>query len=337
MEEGMKEIRIGKNQCGQRLDKFLQKYLTEAPKSFLYKMLRKKNIKRNGRRAEGSEILCEGDILTLFLSDETLEKFSGGRGEKDAARFQGEGKALVFRRESPPLDILYENEHIALINKPAGMLSQKAAAGDVSLVEYFLEYTGGGEMGFRPGICNRLDRNTSGIVIGGKTLCGLQCMSELLRERKIEKYYLAIVHGVMEQKGIRQAWLKKDKKTNQVEILGEDTPGASYIKTGYEPLVSDGINTLVRIRLYTGKTHQIRSHLASLGHPILGDRKYGEGMSGSQIKRQLLHAYELKFPVMKGEFPDLSEKVFRAELPEDFYKESSVKQLINKARKDEIL
>ena len=145
------------------------------------------------------------------------------------------------------------------------------------------------------------------------------------------------IYDLMEQKGIRQAWLKKDKKTNQVEILGEDTPGASYIKTGYEPLVSDGINTLVRIRLYTGKTHQIRSHLASLGHPILGDRKYGEGMSGSQIKRQLLHAYELKFPVMKGEFPDLSEKVFRAELPEDFYKESSVKQLINKARKDEIL
>ena len=243
----MKEIRIGKNQCGQRLDKFLQKYLTEAPKSFLYKMLRKKNIKRNGKRAEGSEILREGDVLTLFLSDETLEKFSGsGPGPVRSRRTED---AVIPRREAAILDILYENEHIALINKPPGMLSQKAAAGDVSLVEYFLEYTGGAEMGFRPGICNRLDRNTSGIVIGGKTLCGLQCMSELLRERKIKKYYLAVVHGVMEQKGIRQAWLKKDKKTNQVEILAQETPGASYIKTGYEPRAADGTCTLVRIRL----------------------------------------------------------------------------------------
>ena len=329
----MKEIRIGKNQCGQRLDKFLQKYLTEAPKSFLYKMLRKKNIKRNGKRAEGGEILSEGDVLTLFLSDETLEKFSGGSAVRPR-RVKG---AAAPWGETAALDILYENEHIALINKPPGMLSQKAAAGDVSLVEDFLEYTVGGEMGFRPGICNRLDRNTSGIVIGGKTLSGLQCMSELLRERKIEKYYLAVVHGVMEQKGVQQAWLKKDKKTNKVEILGQDTPGTSYIKTGYESLAADGTCTLVRIRLYTGKTHQIRSHLASLGHPILGDRKYGDGIEDSQIKRQLLHAYELKFPELEGDFSDLSEKVFRAELPKDFYQENRVKQLIKRARKDERL
>lgn len=331
----MKEIRIGKNQCGQRLDKFLQKYLTEAPKSFLYRMLRKKNIKRNGKRAEGSEILQEGDVLTLFLSDGTLEKFSGGRGEAGTVKSQRVEDTVVSRKETITLDILYENEHIVLINKPAGMLSQKAAAGDVSLVEYFLQYTGGGELGFRPGICNRLDRNTSGIVIGGKTLSGLQCMSKLLRERKIEKYYLAVVQGVMEQNGVRQAWLKKDKKTNKVEILGQDTPGASYIKTGYEPLASDEINTLVKIRLYTGKTHQIRSHLANLGHPILGDRKYGGRIAGSHIKRQLLHAYELKFPLLEGDFSDLSERLFRAELPEDFYKENRVKQLIQKARKDE--
>ena len=334
----MKEIRIGKNQCGQRLDKFLQKYLTEAPKSFLYKMLRKKNIKRNGKRAEGSEILCEGDVLTLFLSDETLEKFSGSKGSRGVVTSQREESTETSRKRIPAaLDILYENEHIVLISKPAGMLSQKAEAGDVSLVEYFLEYTGGGEVGFRPGICNRLDRNTSGIVIGGKTLSGLQCMSELLRERRIEKYYLSVVQGVMEQNGIWEAWLKKDQKTNKVEILDQDTPGASYIKTGYEPLVSDGTNTLVRIRLYTGKTHQIRSHLASLGHPILGDRKYGGWNAGSRIKRQLLHAYELKFPLLEGEFSDLSEKVFRAELPEDFYQESRLKQLINKARKEEKL
>lgn len=315
----MKEIIIEKNQCGQRLDKFLLKYLKKAPKSFIYKMLRKKNIKLNGKRAEGKEKLLEGDVLTLYLAEETIRKFSeSGEGEKPS---------FVLNK---PLDIIYENDHIALINKPAGMLSQKAAAEDVSLVEYFKAYVGSKEVGFTPGICNRLDRNTSGMVIGGKTLKGLQRMSELLRERTIEKYYIAVVCGRMTRGGIFGAWLRKNEKTNQVMIYGREEPGGSFIKTGYEPLGTDGSYTVLRVRLFTGKPHQIRSHLASLSHPVAGDVKYGGQMRGSKIRRQLLHAYEIRFPVMEAPFCDLSEKCFRAELPDDFYKEEAVKQLLQK-------
>lgn len=315
----MKEIIIEKNQCGQRLDKFLLKYLKKAPKSFIYKMLRKKNIKLNGKRAEGKEKLLEGDVLTLYLAEETIRKFSeSGEGEKPS---------FVLNQ---PLDIIYENDHIALINKPAGMLSQKAAAEDVSLVEYFKAYVGSKEVGFTPGICNRLDRNTSGMVIGGKTLKGLQRMSELLRERTIEKYYIAVVCGRMTRGGIFGAWLKKNEKTNQVMIYEREEPGGAFIKTGYEPLGTDGAYTVLRVRLFTGKPHQIRSHLASLSHPVAGDVKYGGQMRGSKIRRQLLHAYEIRFPVMEAPFCDLSEKCFRAELPDDFYKEEAVKQLLQK-------
>lgn len=315
----MKEIVIGRNQCDQRLDKFLAKYLKEAPKSFIYKMLRKKNIKLNGKRAQGSEKLLEGDRVALYLSDETLEKFLGR--QKTEQRVRGDvGKVH--------LDIVYENEHIALINKPAGMLSQKAEAGDLSLVEYFTEYCGGAEEGFSPGICNRLDRNTSGLVIAGKTLAGLQKMSELIRERRIEKYYMTIVKGKMETGASVEGYLKKDSKTNKVSISPVPAEGASYIKTEYEPLNTDGAYTLLRVRLHTGKPHQIRSHLSSLSHPVVGDVKYGGGVKNGSIRRQLLHAYEICFPKLEPPFDDLSETCFRAELPEDFYREDFTRRLI---------
>ena len=163
----MKELTIGKNEKGQRLDKFLQKYLKEASKGFLYKMLRKKNITLNGKKAQGNEMLEEGDLVKLFLSDETVAKF---QGKREAVRYP-----------VTDLDIIYEDEDVVLINKKAGMLSQKAAPQDVSLVEYFLGYLQEkGEwdpnQSFTPGICNRLDRNTSGMVVAGKSLQGLQKM-----------------------------------------------------------------------------------------------------------------------------------------------------------------
>lgn len=315
----MKEIIIGRNQCDQRLDKFLSKYLKEAPKSFIYKMLRKKNIKLNGKRAQGGEKLSEGDRVILYLSDETLEKFLGR---------QKTGRRIRTDVGKVHLDIVYENEHIALINKPAGMLSQKAEAGNLSLVEYFAEYCGGAEEGFSPGICNRLDRNTSGLVIAGKTLAGLQKMSELIRERRIEKYYMTIVKGKMETGASVEGYLKKDSRTNKVRILPEPAEGASYIKTEYEPLYTDGAYTLLRVRLHTGKPHQIRSHLSSLSHPVVGDVKYGGGVKNGTIRRQLLHACELRFPKLEPPFDDLSEKSFKAELPEDFYREDFTKKLL---------
>lgn len=312
----MREITIGANQCGQRLDKFLAKYLREAPKSFFYKMLRKKNIKLNGKRAEGSEKLCEGDVVTLYLADETIDKFAGRQ----------DLKKMTPKKVS--LEIVYEDEHIALINKPAGLLSQKAAAGDVSLVEQFIQYVGNTEEGFTPGICNRLDRNTSGLVIAGKSLAGLQKMSELLRDRQLKKYYIAVVLGKMEAADVVEGYLQKDKRTNKVTVLRKEVPGSSYIKTGYEPVASDGTYTLLRVRLYTGKTHQIRSHLGSLSHPILGDAKYGGNVPDSGVKRQLLHAYEIEFPELEQPFEHLSKRRFRAEIPEDFYKNAEVGKLL---------
>lgn len=316
----MREITIGLNQCGQRLDKFLHKYMKEAPMSFLYKMLRKKNIKLNGKRADGKEKLSEGDVITLYFSEETIDKFCGKERISEEIR---------KKRHKGHLDILYEDPHVACINKPAGLLSQKAKETDISLVEYFVEYVGDLEPGFMPGICNRLDRNTSGIVIGGKTLPGLQKMSELIRERKIDKYYLAVVQGTMTESGIVEGYLTKDEKTNKVLVENTETKGSVYIKTGYEPLVCESEYTLVKIRLFTGKTHQIRSHLASMSHPIAGDRKYG-GKMVKGIRRQLLHAYELQFPQMDPPFDGLSNRRVTAPIPDDFYKEAAIRRLMQK-------
>ena len=304
----MKEIIVRNNDSGQRLDKFLQKYLKEASKGFLYKMLRKKNIKLNGRRAEGKEILAIGDQVALYLSDETIQKF------------RGEAERLIYPQTN--LSILYEDENVVLLDKPVGLLSQKAKKEDISLVEYFLGYLqskGEWQPGdtFTPGICNRLDRNTSGIVIAGKSLAGLQKMSELLKERMVDKYYLTIVEGVMRKPEVIHGYLRKDEKTNQASVYDQAGEGRSYIETGYEPLTDNGIYTLLRVKLITGKTHQIRSHLGSIGHPLLGDVKYGgkryKGLSG-----YLLHSSEVHFPELSESFKELSRECVKASLPLTF-------------------
>lgn len=299
----VRQIEINTNQSGQRFDKFLQKYMREATKSFIYKMLRKKNITLNGKKAQGNEKLEPGDKVVLFFSEETLEKFCGGQPRKK------EGKKAAF-------PILYEDEQILLINKPAGMLSQKAKPEDVSLVELVQQYVGC-EPGFSPGICNRLDRNTSGIVVAGKTLPALQKMSELFRTREVGKYYLTIVKGAMTEKKEVDGYLLKDAKTNKVTVYREEKKGSSYIRTGYEPLVTTREMTLLRVHLMTGKPHQIRSHLSSLGHPVLGDAKYGG--AHPQIKYQLLHAYELHFPKLGKPFEKISGKCFTATIPQTFF------------------
>lgn len=311
----MRQIEINANQSGQRFDKFLQKYMREATKSFIYKMLRKKNITLNGKKAQGNEKLEPGDKVVLFFSEETLEKFCGGQPRKK------EGKKAAF-------PILYEDEQILLINKPAGLLSQKAKPEDVSLVELVQQYVGC-EPGFSPGICNRLDRNTSGIVVAGKTLPALQKMSELFRMREVEKYYLTIVKGAMTETKEVDGYLLKDAKTNKVTVYREEKKGSSYIRTGYEPLVTTREMTLLRVHLMTGKPHQIRSHLSSLGHPVLGDAKYGG--AHPQIKYQLLHAYELHFPKLGKPFEKISGKCFTATIPQTFFgttiKPEIIKQL----------
>ena len=282
----MREVTIGAKESGQRFSKFLEKYFKEAQTSFLYKMLRKKNIKLNDKKATGSEMLQTGDKVTVYFSDETFEKF------------RGETKKVIY--PVIDLDIVYEDEDVLIVNKPAGMLSQKAKPQDVTLVEYILGYLqkkGGWSPkdSLKPGICNRLDRNTSGLVIAGKSLRGLQKMSELLKDRTMDKYYLTIVEGVMKEPSVVRGYLKKDEQTNRVQIFSEDGEDRVWIETGYEPLRTNGTVTLLKVKLVTGKTHQIRGHLASLGHPLLGDVKYGAAKR-ADTKHYFLHAKTLCFP-----------------------------------------
>lgn len=315
----MRELTIKKNQAGQRLDKFLAKYLKEAPKSFFYKMMRKKNIVLNGKKAAGSEMLVEGDSVKLFLSEETIEKFMGKEPSKRASL-----PAL-------DLDVVYEDEHIVLINKPFGLLSQKAEPGDVSLVEYLIEYLlGTGAVTreelatFHPGICNRLDRNTSGLVVAGKSLEGLQVMNRCFKERTIHKYYLCLVKGRMEEGQHIKGYLKKDTSTNRVTITDSQVEGSLPIETAYKPLAGNPKTTLVEVALITGRSHQIRAHLASMGYPIIGDGKYGAPKVNQHFRKnyglnhQLLHSWWLKMPELQGDFAHLSEKPFMAKPPELF-------------------
>ena len=209
----MREIVIEKNEAGQRLDKFLAKYMNEASKSFFYKMMRKKNITLNGKKCEGNEKLAEGDVVKLFLAEDTIEKFSS---------------VQVQEVKKVDLDILYEDDEIILVNKPAGMLSQKAKETDESLVEYLIDYllgsgklTESGLRAFRPSVCNRLDRNTSGLVVAGKTLPGLQIMAAVFKDRSIHKYYQCVVKGVIKEKQLITGFITKDEKTNQVKIWRE--------------------------------------------------------------------------------------------------------------------
>lgn len=309
----MKLITVHKQEEGQRLVKLLGAYLKEAPNSFFYKMLRKKNITLNGKKADGTEKLKCGDEIRLFLSDETYEKFAG--------KVQPKEKFPMAK-----LNIVYEDSNVIFINKPAGVLSQKSVPSDVSLNEYllgYLEKSGQWKQeeskAFRPSVCNRLDRNTSGLVICGKSMAGLQQMAALLKDRSLHKYYLCLVKGVMTESQHLEGYLLKDENSNQVKIFQKETEGAAHIITEYEPLYTEGETTLLKVTLVTGKSHQIRAHLSSIGHPIIGDPKYGERKVNAffrethGIKNQMLHAWKLTFPELAEPLDNLSEKSFEAE------------------------
>ncbi|MFV0342307.1 MAG: RluA family pseudouridine synthase [Anaerocolumna sp.] len=314
----MKMIVVDKNDAGQRLDKLLLKHLNKAPKSFIYKMLRKKNITLNGKKADGSEKTNIEDEIKLFLSEETIANFS-------------EEYKLVKVKSN--IEIIYEDDNIIIVNKPVGMLSQKAEKDDVSLVEHIISYlletkkiTQEELNTFKPGICNRLDRNTSGLVIAGKTLEGLQVMSELFRDRTIDKFYLTLVKGEILEKKKIDGYLQKDERSNKVSIYKAYKEGSDPIKTEYTPIkITEGY-TLLKVKLITGKTHQIRAHLSSIGYPIIGDVKYGNLKENEKFKKnfklnhQLLHAYEVEFPEMKNYLKNLNGLKLHAELPKDFAK-----------------
>lgn len=328
----MQKITVSQNEAGQRLDKLLAKYLSAAPKSFFYKMLRKKNIKLNGKRAEGNEKLSVGDTIELFLSDETIDKFTG---DKKAVQHE----LASARKEGYHPDIIYEDADVLLLNKPAGMLSQKADASTLSLNEYMLSYLlESGKLreeelkSFKPAICNRLDRNTSGLVAAGKSLAALQQLGEMFRERTMEKYYLTLVNGVVKKDAYVCGYLVKDSRANKVtvrerpedfassELLDNEVP--QPIETAYHPLADNGRLTLLEVHLITGRTHQIRAHLASEGHAVIGDTKYGIRRTNIRFREQyhlnhqFLHAGRMVFPETAGALSGLSGREFLAPLPQ---------------------
>lgn len=319
----MKEFTIQQNEENQRLDKYLKKLLPNASTGFLYKMLRKKNIVYNGRKAAGNELLKAGDKVAFYFSDETFAKF-----HQDMDALQQEYQALAAL-PMKGLSLIYEDEDILVLNKPAGLLSQKAAEGDCSANECMLGYLiRSGALSletfstFRPSVCNRLDQNTTGLLLAGKSLKGLQELSQLLRDRRLKKYYYALVLGCVEEEAHVCGYLKKDEAANRVIVRSADlcSPGLENerrIETAYRPLAHSDHATLLEVHLITGKTHQIRAHLAALGHPIMGDPKYGDKKANEncrrdfQVRHQLLHAQRVEFP---------DGRVFCAPLPSSFEK-----------------
>ena len=285
----MRELNITTREEGQRLDKILSKYLNKAPKSFVYKMLRKKNIKLNGKKATGNEKLSQGDQVCIYLAEDTINKF---REEVKA------GKQKI------KLDVLYEDENVIMVNKPWGILSQKSKPEDISINDQIIPYAVNQGLisekelqVVKPSICNRLDRNTTGIIICGISIEGSQKVS---------------------------AYLKKDEKTNKVKVSKQEIAGASHIETAYEPVISNDEFTLLKVKLITGKTHQIRAHLASIGHPLIGDFKYGDKKINQEMKQrfglkdQLLHCTEIVFPRDMKTCKNLSGKKIQAPLPKRF-------------------
>lgn len=324
----MKEYTVTSAESGQKCIKYCEKILPNAGTGFLHKMLRKKNITLNGKKADGSERLSGGDVVRFFFSDETFATFAGAGGKPEKVSGNAPGKGTKI----PPLQkqfIVYEDENVLFYNKPVGLLSQKAKPEDVSLNEMLLSYLAEEHKEIRretvskPSICNRLDRNTSGLVICGKTYQGLRMMNERIAGRDIGKYYHCLVAGRVQTPILLKGYLRKDEKTNKVQIQQSEFPGAAYIETEIVPVASEKDVSLLEVHLITGKTHQIRSHLSSIGHPILGDGKYGDAKVNDRMRRkyglksQLLHAYRLEMPVDE-QLGSLSGKTFIAPKPEMF-------------------
>lgn len=348
----MKQFTIGNAEKELRLDQYLMRLMPGAGKSFLYKMLRKKNITKNGKKAEGNERLMPGDQICIYFSDETFEAFHKSNFMKN--QIKPESHVQPSHKSAPKVSvpIIYEDADILIANKPAGMLSQKAEKQDYSLNDWFLEYLHAKEsvadtmsvptaLAFTPSVANRLDRNTSGMILCGKTLAGLRYLAEILRDRRLHKYYLAVVCGQITKEQEIEGYLSKDARTNQVKVImktdalsvqnttagkARTTDNHSYICTSYRPLryLKEQDVTLIEVLLKTGKTHQIRAHLASIGHPLAGDPKYGSPPKNAKyrrafgLKRQLLHCYKLSFAEDAASGMEVCGRTFVCAPPDDF-------------------
>ncbi len=282
----MKSFTISKNDSGQRVDKFILKTFPKLPKSLMFKEIRKKNIKVNRKRTDASAILNEGDRIELYLNDELLEE---------------KIKHYDFMGASKQLDIIYEDDNIILIDKKVGLLchpdGNEYVDTLISRVKRYLyekgEWNPEDSSTFSPSLANRIDRNTGGIVIAAKNAEALRILNEKIKNREIEKYYLTVVHGKMERESdTLTAYLTKDTRKNKVTVSDKETDKSKKIVTKYTVLDYQNGNSLLEIDLKTGRTHQIRAHMAYIGHPLLNDGKYGKEQGRY---RQVLYSYKLVF------------------------------------------
>lgn len=293
----MRILKVEKNDAGQRLDKFLTKAVKGLPQSMMYKFIRTKKIKINRKRAEIGTMLEVGDEIQLFIKDEFFDS-----PEKDMSALDS---------VEPKLDIVYEDENIMLINKRPGVLVHEDDSGKDNTLLLHLwaylhrkgQYNPEDEASFTPAFCNRIDRNTGGIVIAAKNAEALRDMNERIRTGQVSKFYLCAVHGKMPKHSDRlKAYLRKDEKNNTVDVIPYQKPGYKEIVTGYRVLSDNGTDSLLEIELFTGRTHQIRAHMAFIGHPLLGEGKYGVNREDRSkgYKWQALYSYRTKFDFEKN-------------------------------------
>ena len=309
----MQKFLISESESGQTLEKYIRKVLKDAPLSFIYKLFRKKDVKVNGHWQKEKYVLSANEEVTIYISDEQLEEF------KKKSKTLSINKVLDY--------IVYEDDNILILNKPRGLLVQKDSSNEVALDEMVIsylvekgEYDPNKDLGYTPAPAHRLDRNTAGLIIFGKNIQTLRYLSSVIQDKSlVQKKYLTLVKGRIDKDGEINSPLMKNTKTGMVFVSSDGKDAL----TKYKVVEYIGDYTLLEVELLTGRTHQIRVHLSSIAHPVIGDSKYGDYALNKEIedkygfKNQFLVAYLLKFGKLESPLENLSHKSFKIDLPEE--------------------